>query len=61
MKSTGKLVKSKNALLVLEAKELKRKYDEQGNKDCYCGESSTSECPAHIEDYIRSLEWNEKE
>lgn len=40
-----------------EAKRLQKKYEEQGNKDCYCNQNgSTAECPAHIDTYITSLE-----
>ena len=39
-----------------EAKALKKHYDKLGVTDCYCGESSPSECPLHIYAYIQSLE-----
>jgi len=42
--------------LIDEAKRLQNKYKELGVNDCYCGQSSVTECPAHIDTYIASLE-----
>jgi succinate dehydrogenase/fumarate reductase-like Fe-S protein len=43
---------------IKEAKRLKKVYDKQGVTECYCSQNSSSECPLHLEAYIRSLEWN---
>lgn len=42
--------------ILKESKLLKNKYKSLGITECYCNENSASECPKHIEDFIRGLE-----